>query len=104
MFVQFLQTQASVPAPQASHIKSECTLDPEVFTKKESSIEQVYECLETFRISLNFKITLNLDCMPTPETHIAYIFFTHLWNSPRLHCTQDPSQVLLGLDKYSSRP
>ena len=39
MFLQFLQTQASVPALQVSSIKSEYTPDPEVFTEKESSIE-----------------------------------------------------------------
>ena len=32
MFMQLLQTQASVPATQAPNIKSKCTTDLEVFT------------------------------------------------------------------------
>ena len=72
--MQFLQTQASVPPPQASNIKSKCTIDPEVLTREGSSIEQIYERLKTFRISLKLKMTLNLDHLPTPEAHIAYSF------------------------------
>ena len=74
MFIQFLQTSASVLAPQASSIKSKRTPDPEVFTGKESSIEQIHECLKIFEISLNLKVTLNLNHMPTPEACIAYTF------------------------------
>ena len=72
--MQFLQTQASVPAPQAPTIKSECTLDPEVLLEEGSTIEQFHERLETFGISFNLKMTLHLDHMPTPEAHIAYAF------------------------------
>ena len=50
MFMQFLQTQASVPAPQAPSIKSKHTPDPEVFTGEGPSIEQINKRLETFRI------------------------------------------------------
>ena len=74
MFMQFLQTQASIPASQASSIKSECTPDLEIYTGKGFSIRQIYEHFEIFRISLNLKMTLNLDCMPTPEACIAYTF------------------------------
>ena len=72
--MQFLQIQASVLAPQAPNIKSECTQDPEVFIEKESFIEQIHERFKTFGISLNLKITLNLDRMPTLEIQIAYTF------------------------------
>ena len=74
MFIQFLQTQASVPAPQASHIKSERTPVSEVFTREGFSIEQIYERFKTFEIGLSLKITLNLNCMLTPEACIAYTF------------------------------
>ena len=74
MFMQFLQTQASVPAPQALSIKSECTPDSKAFTRKGFFIEQIHEHFEIFRISFNFKMTLNLDCMPTSEVRIAYTF------------------------------
>ena len=74
MFMQFPQTQANAPAPQAPNIKSECISNPEVFTREGLSIEQIYKHLETFGISLSLKITLNLDHMPTPEAGIAYTF------------------------------
>ena len=74
MFMQFLQTQASLPAPQAPNIKLECTPDTEVFTEEKSFIEKIYECFKTFGISLNLKITLNLDHMLTPEVRITYTF------------------------------
>ena len=73
MFMQFLQTQASVQASQPPSIKSKCKLNSKVFTGKEFSIEQIHEQLKTFEIGLSFMI-LNLDCMPTPETCIAYVF------------------------------
>ena len=47
MFMQFLQTQASVPTSQAPKIKSKRTLDPEVITGERSYIEQIYEHLKT---------------------------------------------------------
>ena len=72
--MQFLQTQGRVPAPQAPRIKLKYTPDPEVFTEKDPSIRQIHECLKTFRISLNLKMTLNLNRMPTPEVRIAFIF------------------------------
>ena len=72
--MQFIQTQASVPAPQAPKIKSKSTQDPEVFTGVEPFIKQIYESLKTFEISLNLKMTLNLDCMTTLEAWIDYIF------------------------------
>ena len=74
MFMLFLKTQATILASQTPSIKSECTPDPEVFTGEESSIEQIHERLKTFRISFNLKMTLNLNCMPTPEACIAYTF------------------------------
>ena len=74
MFMQFLQTQASVPAPQAPSIESECTLDPEVFTGENFSIKQIYKYFKIFGISFNPRITLNQDCMPTPEARSTYIF------------------------------
>ena len=74
MFIQFLQTQASIQDFQAPNIKSKHILDLEVFTGDESSIEQIHECLKIFGISLNLKMTLNLDCMPTPEACTAYTF------------------------------
>ena len=74
MFMQFLQTQASVTASQAPSIKSKCTQDSEAFTGEESFIEQIHECLETFGISLSLKMTLNLNRMTTSEARIAYTF------------------------------
>ena len=74
MFMKFLQTQVTVPVSQAPSIKSKCTPDPEVFTGEESFIEQIYERFKTFRISLNLKMTLNLDHMPMLEACIAYTF------------------------------
>ena len=74
IFMQFLQTQASVPAPQASSIKLKFTPNPEVFTRTGFSIEQIHKYLKTFKISLNLKMTLNLDRMPTLEARIAYTF------------------------------
>ena len=74
MFILFLQNQASVPASQAPSIKSERTLDSEVFTREGSSIEQINKGHKIFRISLSLKITLNLDRIPTPEACIAYTF------------------------------
>ena len=72
--MQFLQTQASVPAPQAPNIKSKHTPDPEVFTGEGYSIKQIFERLKTFGISLNLKMTLNVNQMPTPEVCITYTF------------------------------
>ena len=74
MLIQFPQTQASVPAFQAPKIKSEYIPDPEVFTGEGFSIEQILKLFETFEISFSYKMTLNLDCMPTPESHIVYTF------------------------------
>ena len=74
MFMQFLQTQASVPTSQAPNIRSKRTPDPEVFTEKKLSIKQIYEHFKTFEISLNFKMTLNLNRMPTLKARIAYTF------------------------------
>ena len=74
MFMQFLQKQAIVPAPQVPSIKSKCTLNPKVFTGEGFSIEQIHECLKTIKISLNLKITLNLERILKPETYIAYTF------------------------------
>ena len=74
MFMQFLQTQASVPAPQAPNIKSKCTPDLEVITRKGSSIKQIHKYLKTFGIFFNLKMTLNLHHMVTPEPCIAYTF------------------------------
>ena len=74
MFMQFLQTQASLPAPQAPSIKLKCIPDPEVFTGKGFSIEQIHERLETFGIDISLKMTLNLNRIPTPESYIAYTF------------------------------
>ena len=72
--MQFLQTQASAQATRPSITKSECTLDPEVFSGEGPSPEVIHEHLEFFGIALDLTMTLNLDCMPTPEAHIAYIF------------------------------
>ena len=72
--MQFMQTQASVPASQAPNIKSKCTLVPKLFTGERSTIKQIHECLKTFGISFNLKMTLNLDRMLTLEACIAYIF------------------------------
>ena len=55
MFIQFLQTQASVWAPQASHIKSKCTPDPEVFTGEGSSIDKFINALKTLKLVLALK-------------------------------------------------
>ena len=71
MFMEFLRTQTTAQAP---HIKSKCTPDPEVYPEERSSTEQVHECLESFGIALDLKMTLNLDCMPTSEARIAYTF------------------------------
>ena len=74
MFLQFLQTQATAQASQQSHTKLECTPDPEVFFGEGLSTEIIHERLESFGIALDLKMTLNLDCMPTPEARIAYTF------------------------------
>ena len=74
MFMQFLQTQASAQATRPSISKSERTLDPEVFFEKRPSTEVIHECLKFFEIALDLKMTLNLDCRPTPEACIAYTF------------------------------
>ena len=74
MFIQFLQIQANVPAPWAPNIKSKYTSDSEVFTGRESSIEQISERFKMFENNFNLKITLNLDRMPTLEARIAYTF------------------------------
>ena len=74
MFMQFLQTQASVQASQVPNIKLKYTLDLEIFPGEGSSIEQIHEYLETLGISLNLKMILNLDCMPTLEACITYTF------------------------------
>ena len=71
MFIGFLCTKTTA---QALHVKFEHTLDSKVFSGKEFSIKQVHECLESFMIILNLKITLSLDCILMPETHIAYTF------------------------------
>ena len=74
MFLQFVQTQDSVPALQAPNIKSKHTPDPEGFTGNKFSIKQIQKCLKIFRFHPNHKMTLNLNCKPTPEVRIAYIF------------------------------
>ena len=74
MFMQFLQTQASAQATRPSITKSECTLDPEVFSGEGPSTEVIHDRLEFFGIVLDLKMTLNLDRMPTSEACIAYTF------------------------------
>ena len=74
IFMQFPQTWAIVPAPYAPNIKSEYKPILEVLNGKRTSIEQIHECLEIFRINLNLKLTLNLDHIPTPEACIVYMF------------------------------
>ena len=72
--MQFLQTQASAQATRPSITKSECTPDSEVFSGEGPSTEVIHEHLKSFGIALDLKMTLNLDCMPTPEGRIAYTF------------------------------
>ena len=43
MFLQFLQTQASVPAPQTPNIRLKHTSDPAVFIGERSSIKQIHK-------------------------------------------------------------
>ena len=77
MFIKFLRTQTTAQATQAthaSHAKSERSPNPEIFSGEGSSIEYIHERLESFDIALDLKMTLNLDCMPTPEARIAYTF------------------------------
>ena len=74
MFMQFLLTQASAQATKPSITKSERTPDPEVFSSEGPSTEFIHEQLEFFGIALDLKLTLNLDCMPTPEARRAYTF------------------------------
>ena len=71
MFIEFLRTQKTA---QTLHVKSEHTSDPEVFFGEGSSTKQVHEHLESFGITLDLKMILNLDRMPTPEARIAYTF------------------------------
>ena len=52
MFMQFLQTQASIPASQVPVIKSECIPDPKVYTGEGSFIKQIYEYLKTLELVL----------------------------------------------------
>ena len=72
--MQFLKTQASEPAFQASNIKSQCTPDTKVYTEEKFSIKKIYERLKTLIISFSIKVTLNLDFMPTHKTCIVYTF------------------------------
>ena len=74
MFMEFLCTQSIAQATHASNAKSEHFPDAEIFFGKESSIENIHERLKFFGIALSLIITLNLDCMPTLEARIAYIF------------------------------
>ena len=77
MFMEFLRTQTTAQATQATHAfhaKSERSPDPEIFSGKGSSIEYIHERLESFGIALDLKMTLNFDCMSTPEARIAYTF------------------------------
>ena len=74
MFMQFFQTQAFAQATRPFIAKSKHTPDPEVFSGKGPSTEVIHERLESFRIALDLKVTLNLDRMPPPEARIAYIF------------------------------
>ena len=74
MFMEFLRTQTTAQATHASHAKSERFSDPEIFSREGSSIEYIHEHLESFGITLDLKMTLNLDCMPMPEARIAYTF------------------------------
>ena len=74
MFMEFLHTQTTVQATHASHVKSECSTDPEIFFREGFFIEYIYERLEFFGRALDLKMTLNLDRMPTPEARIAYPF------------------------------
>ena len=74
MFMQFFQTQAFAQATRPSINKSKRTPDPEVFSGKGPFTKVIHECLESFGIALDLKMTLNLDRMPTPEARIAYTF------------------------------
>ena len=74
MFMQFLQTQASAQATRLFITKSERTSDPEVFSGEGPSTEVIYERLESFKIALDLKMTLNLDRMPTLEAHMPIPF------------------------------
>ena len=72
--MQFFQTQASAQATRPSITKSECTPDPEIFSREGASTKIIYEHLESFGIALDLKMALNLDRMPTPEARIVYTF------------------------------
>ena len=72
--MDFLRTQTTAQATHASHAKCERSPDTEIYSSQGSSIEYMHEVLESFGIALDLKMRLNLDCMPTPETHVAYTF------------------------------
>ena len=72
--MQFFCTQASAQATRPSITKSERNSDLEVSFGVEPFMEIIHECLESFGIALDPKITLNLDRTPTPEARIAYTF------------------------------
>ena len=74
MIMEFLRSQTTVKATHAFHAKSERSPDPESFSGERFSIEYIYEHLESFGTALDLKMTLNLDCTPTPEARIAYTF------------------------------
>ena len=71
MFIKFLRTHTTAQAP---HAKSERTPNPELFSQQGFSNEQAHERLESFEITLDLKITLNLNSLLTPEARIAYTF------------------------------
>ena len=75
--MEFLRTQTTAQATKtshASHAKSERSPDPKTFSRKGSFIEYIHEHLESFGITLDLKMTLNLDHMPMLEASIAYTF------------------------------
>ena len=72
--MEFLCTKTIAQATHAFHTKSVCFSDPEIFSEKGSFIEYIHKRLESFGVALDLKMTLNLNCIPTPEAHIAYTF------------------------------
>ena len=73
MFQEFLQYLASQMAYRTP-AKSKKTPDPKVFTGVANTTEDVHNALKAFAVALELKMTLNLDCYPTTDARIAYVF------------------------------
>ena len=75
MLMQFLQTQASVPASQAPNIQSECTLNPENFTREDFSQNKLLNASKPIELV----VTLSTSEARTANT------FSHTFRTTQTH-------------------